>query len=311
MTNNIISSPIPAVTIGLDLSDKTFAFCRLDAAGDVVERGHLPLTRNELRKRFAGLPTARVALECGTQSAWVQDVLLELGHEVIVANAREVRSIAASARKSDTRDAEQLARLARLDPSLLHPITHRGKERRLDMVVIRTRALLVESRTRLVVGARNLAKMFGERIPSCTTKNFAARAASSLPPALNAALSVIVKQIEAISEAIEQCDQQVEQLCAKLPETQWPASGCPSRPALSALSLSALGLTFAESEPCSLVASFEQEARSLNNKVPYGVPQPGNHWYNSNSFTYTLSVDFGLAVPTPAQAPGWGNYIPQ
>jgi transposase len=91
------------------IPDKSSAFCRLDAAGEVVERGHLPLTRSELRKRFADLPTARIAPERCTQSAWVQDVLRDLGHEVIVAHAREVRSIAASSRKSDTRDAEQLA----------------------------------------------------------------------------------------------------------------------------------------------------------------------------------------------------------
>lgn len=221
MQKDIIPATIPASTIGLDLSDKTVTFCQLDAVGDIVERGNFQLTRAALQKRFANLPAARVALECCTQSAWVQDVLVELGHEVIIANAREVRSIAGSSRKSDTRDAEQLARLARVDPKLLHPITHRGKQRRMDMVVIRTRALMVDSRTRLVVGARNLAKMFGERIPSCTTKNFAERAASSLPPALSAALSVIVKQIEAISEAIEQCDRQIEELCTKLPETRW------------------------------------------------------------------------------------------
>jgi transposase len=42
-----------------------------------------------------------------------------------------------------------------------------------------------------------------------------------VPPALSAVLSVIVTQIEAISEAIEQCDQQIEELCTKLTETRW------------------------------------------------------------------------------------------
>ncbi len=44
---------------------------------------------------------------------------------------------------------------------------------------------------------------------------------TSLPPALSGALSVIVKQIEAISEAIDQCDQWVEKRCTELPETGW------------------------------------------------------------------------------------------
>ena len=76
---------------------------------------------------------ARIALETA-QSAWVAEALAAMGHEVIVANARDVKSIAGSSRKSDARDAEQLARLARLDPKLLHPIQHRSEERRLDMV---------------------------------------------------------------------------------------------------------------------------------------------------------------------------------
>jgi hypothetical protein len=31
-----------------------------------------------------GLTTARVVVEVGTHSAWVQDVITELGHEVLV-----------------------------------------------------------------------------------------------------------------------------------------------------------------------------------------------------------------------------------
>ena len=51
--------------------------------------------------------------------------LREVGHEVIVANVRELRAISHSDRKSDTVDAEKLARYARLDPEILRPIAHR------------------------------------------------------------------------------------------------------------------------------------------------------------------------------------------
>ncbi|WP_371720538.1 hypothetical protein [Acidobacterium sp. S8] len=61
---------------------------------------------------------ARIAMEAGTHSIWVSEQLRELGHEVIVANVRELRAISHSDRKSDTVDAEKIARYARLDPEI-------------------------------------------------------------------------------------------------------------------------------------------------------------------------------------------------
>jgi hypothetical protein len=49
-----------------------------------------------------------------------------LGHEVIVAHARNVRLIGESHRKDDRLDAQTLARLARIDPQLLCPVKHRS-----------------------------------------------------------------------------------------------------------------------------------------------------------------------------------------
>ena len=66
---------------------------------------------------------------CGgdEHSIWISEQLQELGHEVLVANVRELRAISHSDRKSDQVDAEKLARYARLDPKILRPISHRTK----------------------------------------------------------------------------------------------------------------------------------------------------------------------------------------
>ena len=61
-------------------------------------------------------------------SIWISEQLQELGHEVIVANVRQLRAISHSDRKSDKVDSEKLARYARLDPEILRPITHRTVE---------------------------------------------------------------------------------------------------------------------------------------------------------------------------------------
>jgi hypothetical protein len=67
-------------------------------------------------------------MEAGVHSIWISDQLEQLGHEVIVANVRELRAISHSDRKSDDVDAEKLARYARLDPEILRPISHRTVE---------------------------------------------------------------------------------------------------------------------------------------------------------------------------------------
>ena len=106
-------------------------------------------------------------MEVGTHSPWVSRQLAAMGHEVIVANPRKVRLITQSVKKNDRMDAEQLARLARVDPQLLAPIRHRGPEAQADLAVIRARAELVDARTALINAARGLAKPMGERLKSC------------------------------------------------------------------------------------------------------------------------------------------------
>jgi transposase len=92
----------------------------------------------------------RIAIETGPHSPWVSRLLEECGHEVLVANARKTRLIYSNKRKTDEVDAENLARLARVDPKLLYPLKHRGEESQAHMALIRWRQALVDCRTQLV-----------------------------------------------------------------------------------------------------------------------------------------------------------------
>jgi transposase len=96
----------------------------------VVDRGRFRTSPKEVEKWLTDLPPARVAMEAGTHSIWISEQLQELGHHVIVANVRELRSISHSDRKSDHADAEKLARFARLDAKILRPIAHRTVEQK-------------------------------------------------------------------------------------------------------------------------------------------------------------------------------------
>jgi hypothetical protein len=62
-------------------------------------------------------------MEAGTHSIWISEQLQELGHEVIVANVRELRAITHSDRKSAR--CREAGTFARLDPEILQPIAHR------------------------------------------------------------------------------------------------------------------------------------------------------------------------------------------
>jgi transposase len=80
-------------------------------------------------------------METGMHSPWVSRLLSELGREVIVAHARNVRLFGESRKKKDDRmDAWTLARLARIDPQLLCPVKHRSAKTQADLTVIRARA---------------------------------------------------------------------------------------------------------------------------------------------------------------------------
>src|SRR5712671_4060315 len=159
------------LTIGLDLGDRSSWYCVLDEAGVILLEQRLSTTPKAMGEVFDGMRRSRIALETGTHSPLVSRVLNELGHEVIVANARKVRLIGESRKKDDRLDAQTLARLARIDPELLYPVKHRSAQAQADLMMIRARAGLVRARTGLVNTARGLAKSYGERLRGCNVRN--------------------------------------------------------------------------------------------------------------------------------------------
>jgi transposase len=146
-----LSKQHPQMTAGLDLGDKYSYLCLIDQhSGEVMEEGRLRTNPEAFRRRFASERPMRIAIEAGTHSPWASRVLEGLGHEVLVANARKLRLIYANKRKTDEIDAENLARLARVDPKLLYPLKHRGEQSQAHMAIIRSREALVSCRTQLV-----------------------------------------------------------------------------------------------------------------------------------------------------------------
>ncbi len=204
-------------TIGIDLGDKISRYCIVDQDGEVVEEGDFRNQASSIEKHFGDRPR-RIALEAGAQSAWISREFERLGHEVIVANPRDLKWITASDAKNDPVDARKLALLARADARLLHPVEHRTAEQQAELAVIRARDAIVRARTLLVNSARGIAKGFGVRLPKSITGTFGKRALDTLPEFLRTALAGLLDQIDALSKQIAGYDQQIGELAGRHPE---------------------------------------------------------------------------------------------
>jgi transposase len=206
---------VPAIvkaelTIGVDLGDRYSYFCVLDASGEIVEDGRVTTSPAGLSRRFRSYPPSRVALEVGTHSPWVSRLLEELGHEVLVADARKLRAIYSNEMKSDSVDAQMLARIARLDPRLLSPIRHRCRTFQADLAVVRSRDALVRSRTQLINHVRGTLKAYGVRLRKCSTRSFHRQAPAAIPEELHPALEPVVRTIAELTERILAYDRTLE-----------------------------------------------------------------------------------------------------
>src|ERR1035438_6808638 len=138
----VLTSPAVVVsgfTIGLDLGDRSHYVCVLDATGQILHEGPLLNDRLALALLLAKYPTATVALEAGTHSPWISRYLTGLGATVIIANPRKLHAISRHERKCDRRDAAMLARLARADAALLHPLQHGSAQAQLDLLGLKLR----------------------------------------------------------------------------------------------------------------------------------------------------------------------------
>ena len=179
-TKNVVPPVVPTstptassgFTLGLDLGDRQHHVCVLDAAGTIVREASLPNTRPALQQLLADFPRSTVALEAGTHSPWLSRYLTDLGATVLVANPRKLHAISRSERKCDRRDAQMLARLARVDPALLHPIQHGSAQAQHDLLGLKLRDALVRTRVGLINAVRFTLKSLGHPVRNPSSESF-------------------------------------------------------------------------------------------------------------------------------------------
>jgi transposase len=209
---DIITSPS---AIGIDLGDTDAHYAFLNEEGKLMEEGRFAMTSAGLRKTFAELPRTRIAIEAGAQSRWIAKLLGELGHAVIVANPRQVQLISANHSKNDSNDSKLLAKLARVDPSLLSPLQHRDEKEQTTLLSIRARAQLVKTRVALMHSLRGMVKGFGIRLPRCTSDQYLERCRSSVPNEMMGHLEGMFVIIEDLTRQIDSYDERIEKIASE------------------------------------------------------------------------------------------------
>ena len=135
---------------GLDVALKSSYLYLTEAAGRKKASGEVATTRAALTERLK--PYVRgglaVALEAGNQSAWLHDLLVELGAQVTVVNPAKLKLIAESRQKTDKIDAKILCELLRLG-GLPHPVHIPPPETRAWRGLLVARRQLVTARVKL------------------------------------------------------------------------------------------------------------------------------------------------------------------
>jgi transposase len=210
--------PTPIAT-GIDISDRQCKVVTVDESNEVAEEATIKTTPAAVKRYFGGREQMNLVLEVGPHCRWMAELLIELGHEVLVCNARKVRAIYENENKADDIDAELMARLRRADPNLLFPVNVLARPLN-HLAIPRSRDRLVQARSKLINCVRGTVKSTGQRMPRCDADHFHLRV-DELPYGLRTALLPVMTAIGALTGQIKELDHRVDDLCRYVyPETE-------------------------------------------------------------------------------------------
>ena len=211
------------IYFGLDISQKNIEiFSLIGEEGRSL--GKIPNTRESLEGFFDPIPASSassitVVLETGTHSAWISRCLERRGYEVIVAHARDLAFIYKDDKKSDRIDAEKLARMARADKNLLHPVKLMDQKRQEALLAIKARDLLVGKRTSILNAIRGFLRSFGIDDTDYTHETIN-QMYPTLPKEIRLNMRGLFTALTALNKCIKEYDRRIAKIAQSYPETQ-------------------------------------------------------------------------------------------
>lgn len=199
---------------GLDIAMKSSYLYITDSQGRKKSSGEVATTRSGLTQRLR--PYLRhglaIAFEAGNQSAWIHDLLVELGAQVTVVNPAKVKLIAESRRKTDKIDAKVLCELLRLN-GLPHPVHVPEVETRSLRGLLVARRQLVAARAKLSNVVRGMLRQEGIGLPTRGLLTFVAwerlLAGEYTHSHLKPVLAAYFESFQALTRSIQALDKQL------------------------------------------------------------------------------------------------------
>jgi transposase len=157
--------------LAMDLDKFNSHSCLLDVDARSMQSDSTPMRRDAIRGLLERHRPDRVVFEVSTDAGWIADLCRGLGITFVALNPSSlVRSSHRSRSKCDRRDAEDLARMAAIDPHLARSCVHMPeadvRERR---SLIEQRAKAVERRTARRNEIRSLFQAHGVQLPAKTS----------------------------------------------------------------------------------------------------------------------------------------------
>jgi transposase len=204
------------IIVGCDFHPSWEQVCWLDSETGETEERKLVHAAGEAQEFYRQLPApALVGLEATGNCHWLQDLLTDLGHEVWIGDAAQIRASYVRKQKTDKRDAAHLLKLlveGRF-PRLWTP----SREQRDGRQLLIHRHKLVEIRTAVKNGLQHLALNQGVQKKSRLWSKTGQEALRALPLApwagrrredLLALLGTLGAQIRLLDEAVQQAAEQ-------------------------------------------------------------------------------------------------------
>lgn len=122
--------------IAMDCHITTLEFEAINEAGRIVKTGRIPTSAKGFIEFVKSVPKPRkIYMEEGTLAAWVLEICVKHGEELVITDPKENRWIGSSGRKDDQLDAHKLAQLGRggYIKEIHHPVGERRRFRELMM----------------------------------------------------------------------------------------------------------------------------------------------------------------------------------
>lgn len=206
---------------GVDFHSRQQKVVYCDTATGEVRRQELKHQSDEVRQFYAQLPKpVIVGLEATGSSQWFEKLLAELGHEVWIGNATEIRRRARSRQKNDWRDAELVLDLMIKDE---FPRIYRLSEESQEILRrLRYRHRLVKMRTMAKNGLHAIALSAGlsMRAKLLTKPGRVKLERLDLSPALREQRDEWLDLIDQLNHRIARLDSEVQQAGQTDPRVQ-------------------------------------------------------------------------------------------